>query len=76
MNCLCATHGKKLRQAGTWDLEPFAVELAPGQTSPQITKYKETTSDSKYLCDCAVGAISGQKIQKDQKLQLPILKSQ
>ena len=42
---VCATHGKELRQAGTWHLGPFAVKLAPGQTSPQTTKYKETTQD-------------------------------
>ena len=42
---VCATHGKELRQAGTWHLGPFAVKLAPGQTSPQTTKYKETTRD-------------------------------
>jgi hypothetical protein len=28
-------------QAGTWDLEPFAAVLVPGQTSPQATEYKE-----------------------------------
>lgn len=43
--CVCAILGKELRQAGTWDLEPFAVKLAPGQTAPQTTKYKETTND-------------------------------
>ena len=42
---VCAPHGKELRQAGTWDLEPFAVKLAPGETSTQTTKYKETTRD-------------------------------
>ena len=31
-----------LRQAGTWNLGPFATVLAPGQTSPQATEYKET----------------------------------
>ena len=25
-----------------WDLGPFAAGLAPGQTSPRLTKYKET----------------------------------
>ena len=30
-----------VRQAGTWDLEPFAAVLVPGQTSPQATEYKE-----------------------------------
>ena len=33
----------KLRQA--WDLEDFAATLAPGHTSPQATKYKETVWD-------------------------------
>ena len=28
-----------------WDLGPFAAVLAPGQTSPQATKYKETMRD-------------------------------
>ena len=28
-----------------WDLEPFATVLAPGQKSPQATKYKETIRD-------------------------------
>ena len=31
-----------LRQAGTWNLGPFAVVLAPGQTSPRTTEYKQT----------------------------------
>ena len=31
-----------MRQDGTWDLGPFAAVLAPGQTSPQATEYKET----------------------------------
>ena len=33
------------RHAGTWDLGPFAAGLAPGQTSPPATKYKETMRD-------------------------------
>ena len=32
----------RMRQDGTWDLGPFAAVLAPGQTSPQATEYKET----------------------------------
>ena len=43
--CVRAILGKELRQAGMWDLEPFAVKLAPEQTAPQTTKYKETTDD-------------------------------
>ena len=34
-----------MRQAGTRDLGPFAAVLAPGQTSPGATKYKETVRD-------------------------------
>ena len=34
-----------LRRAGTWDLGPFAVVFAPGQTSPGGIKYKETMRD-------------------------------
>lgn len=30
-----------------WDLETFVAMLAPGQTSPQGTKQKETTRDKK-----------------------------
>ena len=41
---------KGVRQVGTWDLRPWTLccsvaELAPGQTSPQATKYKETIRD-------------------------------
>ena len=28
-----------------WDLGPFAAVLAPGHTSPQASKYKETIRD-------------------------------
>ena len=37
-----------MRQAGNWDLGQFAAVaavLAPGQTSPQAKKYKETVKD-------------------------------
>ena len=29
----------------SWKLGPFAAMLAPGHTSPQATKYKETIRD-------------------------------
>lgn len=35
----------KLRQAGTWDLGPFATILAHGQASPRATEYKEDIRD-------------------------------
>ena len=34
-----------MRQAGTWDLGSFAAVLAPGQTSPQATEYKDIIRD-------------------------------
>ena len=40
-----ADPGVRMKQAGTWDLGPFAAMLAPGQTSPSATKYKETLRD-------------------------------
>ena len=46
----------KLRQAGPWDLGPFAAVLVPGHTSPGATEYKETIRDLKELRACAVGA--------------------
>ena len=68
---VCTTHRKELRQAGTWDLEPFAVKLAPGKLA-HLLKLQNTKKlqETKNTCACAAGAVSGQKIQKDPKLQL------
>ena len=57
-----------------WDLGPFAAELAPGQTSSLATTQRNCKGLKVTVC-LTVGANSGQKIQKDQKTQLPLLKS-
>ena len=43
-----------------WGLGPFAAVLAPGQTSPQATKYKEAIGTKNNCAHCAFGANSGQ----------------
>ena len=65
----------KLKQAGTWDLGPFAAVLAPGQTSPQATDAKTLWGTKNNCVHVQLGQILDKKLQKDQKAQLPLLNS-
>lgn len=38
-----------LRQAGTWDLGPFAAVLEPGQMSPGAAEYKDIIHNLIYV---------------------------
>lgn len=69
-----------LRQAGTWDLGPFATVLASGQMSPWATQSKnrnKTLERTENSCMHArLGHVMDNKTQKGQKPQLPLLRSQ
>ena len=58
-----------MRQAGTWNLGPFAAMLAPGQNTKKLQGTKNN------CVHVQLGQIMDKKIQKDQKSQLPLLKS-
>ena len=60
-----------LRQAGTWDPLLQCLHLDTPLCKQQNRK-KQYGTENNYAC--AVGANSGQKIQRDQKSQLPLLK--
>ena len=47
------------------DLGPSTAVLAPGHTSPQVTKYKELCGTKKKLHACTVRENSGQEDTKD-----------
>lgn len=43
----CALHSTSEGPEAGWDLRPSSAVLAPGQTTPQATKYRETIKDCK-----------------------------
>ena len=61
-----------LRKAGTWDTSPV---LTARQTFPPATKYKETIGNDNNCMHAQLGQNTGNTMQKDQKAQLPLLKS-
>ena len=64
-----------MRQAGTWDLGPFAAVLAPGQTSPLVNKMLQRHWRTKNSCvHVQLGQIGSNRIQKDQKPNCPFWK--
>ena len=66
---------KILHHAET-DLGPFAAMLAPGYTSPQATQYIKIQYWTKNnRVQAQLGQNYRENIQRDQKNQLPILKS-
>ena len=48
-----------MRQAGTWDLRPFATVLAPGQTSPLVNKILQRHYEGLKIavCMCSWGKL-------------------
>lgn len=76
---LAARSGDRFQQTrghpeAGWGLGAFAAKLAPGRTSSPATTQRNYKGLKVTVC-VRVGANSGQKIQKDQKTQLPLLKS-
>ena len=76
---LAARSGDRFQQTrghpeAGWGLRAFAAKLAPGRTSSPATTQRNYKGLKVTVC-VRVGANSGQKIQKDQKTQLPLLKS-
>ena len=72
--CSHALRGVYVRQAGTWDLLLKCCNACTW-ISPWVTKYEETVWVKKSLCARATEANAEQIIQRDQKAQLPLLKS-